>query len=281
MSAADVPLPPELALDEEPFDDETLDNALESLASRMAEVPEFRERIESADNIAPVVRWRIESDEDAEWAMRKLALRERRLAEEERKAEDWRSRILAWFERATRRSRRSAEFFRGHLERYALERRQETGEATLWLPSGAVSTRASTKRKVRVGDDEAFRRWALEHLGSPLVRVAPELVAAEADRRLQPVEVDDGQDLVLTLACEHVLVIDDPEVMADLIGRIEVGGPAAAGSFTCSCPQPQGVVRSLVRAHRKWIVVDPEDGEPVPWATVVLPGDPDATVRPS
>lgn len=93
-----------------------------------------------------VDRWVIGNDDEAEWAMRKLASAQARLAAAERKAEVWRSQIDAWLADVTAADRSSVEFFRDRLERYAVANRAATGEASLRLPSGTVTTRKVAAR---------------------------------------------------------------------------------------------------------------------------------------
>lgn len=154
-------LPPELALDEEPFDVAVLGED---------ELPE------------QVRAWTITDDDSADWAMRRLAQYEREMAELEERATAWAAKIETWFEQASRRPWSSADFFRAHLQAYALRRRFETDGRvkTVTLPSGRIATRPGSGPKVRVGDPEAFKAWALENPDHPAVRIKAELVARGA-----------------------------------------------------------------------------------------------------
>lgn len=171
-------LPPELALDEEPFDDETLDD----LTARMAEIGvvspfDLPEPEPAADGLTPaqrgvtlsaadvrvgaVQRWRITDDNLAEWAMRKYAQAQHALAELDAKHDAWQAQIVDWHRRAVAGPQRRAAFFEAHLIRYALEQRRDLDRKTVALPAGKVGTRAHAA-KVDVADETAVLRWARE-----------------------------------------------------------------------------------------------------------------------
>ncbi len=196
MSALrDDPLPPDLAGIDEPFDDDTLDGALSELESPLAHEPAWRERLIERADVAPVHRWTVTDDGSAEWALRKLAAVQASLAELEERRDQWAAKIAQWFDHASRPLARKATFFAAHLEDYALRRRAETnGQVkTVVLPSGRIATHAG-RMVVAVGDEPAFRAWALANPEHPLVRLRPELVKGETgpEKSLRPVEREDG-----------------------------------------------------------------------------------------
>lgn len=269
------PLPSELALDDEPLDDEQIDSALAELAGLAAAHDEVRAVVEQREDVAPVVRWAITDDGLAEWAMRKLAAINRRTAELERQRDEWAMRIRYWFEHATGALGRRAEFFAGHLERYALDQRKITGEMTLRLPSGNVATR-KVPPKVVVSDEAAFRAWALANLDHPAVRVKPELVAGETglgdDKpvRVIPVVKDRAE---LTLECGHsVSIVATQEDLDRLWLKRGYEGQrfGATGAFPphpCpSCATLQVVDEAVVQEVHSFVVA--ADGEVVEWASV-------------
>ena len=53
-------------------------------------------------------------------------------------------------------AQRTLEFFTGHLEAYAVAERERTGDATLKLPSGKVSTRRNQQAVVVVDEDQVL-----------------------------------------------------------------------------------------------------------------------------
>lgn len=181
----DDPIPADLALDAEPLSEADLD-----AVDQGEHAPEA------------VRRWEITDDGTAEWAMRKLADVQARIAGLEARRDNWMERIAIWFEQATKPLASKAEFFTAHLSSYALRRREVDGTKTLRLPSGAVSTRQPGP-KVVVRDEEAFRAWALAHPDSPAVRIRAELVRTTttatggSTRTMQPVKSGDEWRVLL------------------------------------------------------------------------------------
>ena len=143
-------LPPDLAVDDEPFSDDDLDRY--ALGDSLPADAAF------------VGQWTVTDDGAAEWAMAKYAVLH---AERERlldQAAAYHARIDLWIEEARRPLDRRLEFFRGALEDYARRRREADPRArTLVLPSGRVSSR-SVPAKVTVADEAEVLRWARLHL---------------------------------------------------------------------------------------------------------------------
>lgn len=174
-----LPIPPELALDAEPFDLDSLDRAL-------AGPEEHRQP------------WQITDDGAAQWAMAHLADADAQLRTLSQQATDWSRRIAEWFEQRAKPLERRADFFRGHLHRYALARREAGAGATLTLPSGKVGTLPGRVR-VEVDDALAFREWAKANPNHPLVRATYDIAKAEAAKALvdkDGLAVDDQGEVV-------------------------------------------------------------------------------------
>jgi hypothetical protein len=131
-------LPPFLAVDEEPLTDDEVAGFVQAAAVD-----------EEDDPHRP--RWSIDRDEEAEWAMRKLAHEERALGTTNDQADDWAARIQQWRDEATKPHKATAAFFRGALEDYARRQREE-GRLSVPLPSGKVSTR-EVPAKVKVNHE--------------------------------------------------------------------------------------------------------------------------------
>lgn len=191
-----LPIPAELAVDDEPF---TLDELDESLADTTDEVADLRPR-----------RWRVEDDGAAEWAMRHLAVVEQDAADVETQATAWVERIAEWQARATRPLQTRAAFFRAHLEDYALRRREADPRAkSLTLPSGVVRTRVRGGDVV-VADETALIAWAHEHLGSHddglVVKVVESVRVSELRKLVTVVEVPDS----VTMSCGCSITTTDP-----------------------------------------------------------------------
>lgn len=306
MALPDFPLlPPELAVDSPPLTDDDLatyfavmdagPNA--GMSHTGQEDPEMAEAVELG---AVVHGWRVEADDQAEWALRKLALANeelRRLAEQ---AQEWQARIGAWFQQAAHTHQRTAAYMEERLADYALRLREVGGPATLQLPSGTIKT-TEQKPKVEVADDALLARMLDEALAEPTRALSEEDAAAykawrdawaklvaEAD---QPVELvkrtpkvyvgplrklvraeerPTGQTRwVLSLSCDHELatVTDDD--------ASEPARPKLGEGLACSlCPTDSidGETISTVVAIEEiklteLVPVGP-DGEPVPGAMV-------------
>jgi len=126
----------------------------------------------------PVARWSISNDGAAEWALRKLAGLEAELSDVERQAGQWIEDITSWAAERGASLHRSAEFFRGHLSRYGLARRELTGHATLHLPTGNVATRAGNPRAYISDQDLVIR--SLKRLKRPdLVRTREDVLISQ------------------------------------------------------------------------------------------------------
>lgn len=171
----DMTLPAELALDIEP-----------DLTSDLTEDASHR--------------WRIEDDETAEWAMRKLATTQAELAALDEQMRRWTARIQAWRERRAAPLVRSRDFMAERLKDYALALREATGTKSLDLPSGTVSTRAS-QPKLEIADDDAFVSWALD-VAPSLLRVGVARDEIRAALSAGRIRAQDGSDVPLILSMD-------------------------------------------------------------------------------
>lgn len=157
-------IPADLAPVDIPFADDHLD---EYLRTGPIEIPEPEEGEEEpvlsvAPELVAVQRWSITDDGAAEWAMRMLQAIEDELEALARQKREWVAPIDRWYGDAVRRVEPRAEFFRAHLQMYAIRRRAERPqEATLRLPSGSVATvKPNTDPKAVLADEAAFIKWA-------------------------------------------------------------------------------------------------------------------------
>ena len=172
-----LPIPAELAVEAEPFDDETLDLALAGATT----VTQLDDGVpgETTYVRAEVERWSVTDDGSAEWALRRLAEARQQVATLTRQAEEWRARIDAWHARMLGPLERRVEFFEGHLKRYALDRRLDDPRAkSLILPSGRIQTREA-KPRVVVADPDAWQDWAEGNPADPSVRHSFEVAKRE------------------------------------------------------------------------------------------------------
>lgn len=176
MSAQPAPiLPPELTINPPltPAEVDEVRTFIDTLAfdsgvssvEFAAEVVEHAGPPEDADAALPAgAYWRIQNDDEAEWAMRHLAEAEANRAAILKQQEAYIERIETWTKNALRAPDRDRAFFSGHLEAYALERRRRNPkDATLVLPSGTVRTTKASP-KLAVEDDETVATWGRETL---------------------------------------------------------------------------------------------------------------------
>lgn len=114
----------------------------------------------------------------AEWAMAKLANAERLLDALGVQRTEFIDRINAWYTAAARPLARTVDFFSMGLQRYALEHRRVTGQATVAVPSGKVGTRKAPAR-VLVDDEAAVIAWARQLDRVQCIRSKESIVMAE------------------------------------------------------------------------------------------------------
>lgn len=154
---ADV-IPSELALSDEPFDDETLDLVLDLPDEKFVELE--AELGDDADaeltwqeqQALEVKRWLPADRGAAEWAMRKLRELELEHGQALADAAEWHRQIDEWRDAVTKRLERRSLHFQGALIGYVRQRIDADPKAgTLTLPSGAVRV---TRRKARVALDD-------------------------------------------------------------------------------------------------------------------------------
>jgi hypothetical protein len=135
-----------------------------------------------------VTRWRIEDLGAAEWAMRKLTEARAQMAVVDARAKEWRAPIDAWHRDAREPAEAAAAFFERHLELAGLAHREETGEATYWLPSGKVAT-VGVPAGLAIDSQEEVVAWAKEQDLTEVVckievqvsRLAPAVTVIERD----------------------------------------------------------------------------------------------------
>lgn len=111
--------------------------------------------------------WTISDDKGAEWAMAHVAAAEAQIQGAHDSYALWLRQLDDWYTDATKSARRTVLFFSGHLQQYALAKREANPKAkTLRLPSGEVKTRA-TGDEVIVVDDEKLIDWAQRTIIEP------------------------------------------------------------------------------------------------------------------
>lgn len=294
-------LPPELAADAPPLTDTELDE-LFRWADDTADEHHQPWRDVLADcsptpevvtpHLSVLIRWRIEDDEAAEWAGRKMATAAENVKRAGEQRDAWVARITDWYDEVTKRDRYTVVAMEARLEDYGARVRAAGGPATLTLPSVTIKSTV-TNPKAEVDDDEAVAvyieaalsndqgepdkaAWmgALDGAGLDM----RDLVKREAKVYVQPLrslvqlgEVDDGQRAVVTLSCDHV--VDMPVTGLD---DLAIPSPGELGPCTV-CPAdpidgpPQVHVTHVEVVEVKRPAVLGPDGREVP-GTVVNPG---------
>ena len=171
--------------------------------------------------------FRVETPEQAAWAMRKYRVLAQKKAQYVALAVAERERIAAWEERVTASVDSQMEFFAAHLEGYAM-RERANGSKSLEFPDGAVKTR-KTGPGFEV-DKARFLEWAEDAKRDDLVRVtlAPDMTAIKGAVVVDGVQVLDpasGEIIPGLLPVpERVTVKIEPDLSAvDLDGIDEEG----------------------------------------------------------
>lgn len=171
--------------------------------------------------------FRVETPEQAAWAMRKY----RRLAQKRDEyvalAAAERERIAAWEQRVTATVDSEMEFFAGHLEGYALGQRAE-GRKSIDLPDGVIKTRQSGM-SYDINKEE-FVYWAQGAMRDDLLRytVAPDMTAIKSSVVADGAQVLDpasGEIIPgITPIPERVSVKIEPDLTAVDLDGIEQEG---------------------------------------------------------
>lgn len=292
MSALDMPIPPELAVPNEPIADHELAMYLDAVHDAAGEssvdlhvAAAWLADDENAQTVpARVARWRCESDDEAEWALRKLALAEAELSRLREQADEWAARIEQWFRSAAQQHERTAEFMADRLRDYGIRRRAAGGGATLDLPSGTIKTQQS-KPAVKIADDEklyaaiealdgdALVKWndAMLNAGieqHELVKITHKVYAQPLRKLVQISEKPDGNVLRITFGqCDHVVTYDFLADGNDVPERGEMLVCSSCPHDSIDGEQRRPVADAELVAETKRVVIGP-DGSELPGVTV-------------
>ena len=160
----------------------------------------------------------IESLNAAQWALRKLGSARAKIAEATQLANDEKARIDAWLEDATKGPRDDERFFENSLKAYMVRVREETGEKSISLPNGELSSR-SLPAKAQVTDLATFIKWCHNNGRESWVRVKEDANLSE----LKEFVAIDGDMVVDTQSGE---VIDGlAGIEADVSVKVDVTPP--------------------------------------------------------
>ena len=147
----------------------------------------------------------INNDDEALWAMRRLAQASRRVAEVKRQAQVEIDRINRWVEANTAGNVRTVEMFDRLLGQYLSRVRDNDadGRKSLSFPDGTVTSR-NTPSKVEVTDLDAFIAWAEANGHEDWVRIKREVNLSEVKRGVD-YEADAVLDPVTGLPIQGLL----------------------------------------------------------------------------
>ena len=227
------------------------------------------------EEVAAPLRWTVEDDGSAEWALRKLtealdeaAALDASLAAFVAPFHEWAER-----ERSGRKIPERVARWTALLQDYAIRRREATKEATLWLPSGKIAT-TGRKAAPEIEDPEAVVEWARarseDGKGGGLVETTTRPKAREISEIIRVAERPTTATLLLALECGHEAEI----LLPDLPTPEEAETPVdVAGLDPVACHACHDVIEGTplrapaaasIRVDSRLVVLDPETGEEVP-----------------
>ena len=124
----------------------------------------------------------IENLESANRAMRKLANAQARIEAKRELALKEAAKISDWFNTSTKSDADTVRFFEESLKSYMMKVRAETGEKSISLPDGEVSSR-TINAKAEVVDKDLFLKWCENNERGQWVRVtlSPDLSALKGE----------------------------------------------------------------------------------------------------
>lgn len=131
-------------------------------------------------------RWRVDTDERADYALRRASMYEEDLARVESFARTQKDQIDRWLEQVTKPIRDGRDYFTGAAADYARRLREADPKfRTLPLPCGGKLTAHDGRAGVEVEDEEAFTAWALEQGHDDVVGVTYSAKKAEIAKRYE------------------------------------------------------------------------------------------------
>ena len=153
-----------------------MSDELSQYLSSLGEPVDFAENhIDEQGNLNTERTLTITNDDEALWAMRRLAQAQRRIDEVKRQAQVELDRINAWVESNIATHGKARDFFDLALSDYLISVRQNDadGRKSLDFPDGVATSRV-TPSKVAVTDLDLFLSWAEQHEHDEWVRVKRE-----------------------------------------------------------------------------------------------------------
>lgn len=212
---------------------------------------------------------------EAEWAMAHLVRARAALDAVRDQHAVWQERLDAWATSEARPHTRRSAFFNHALTMFGLRRREETGSATVKLPSGTIATRAAQPR-MAIEDADAVVAWAKANDHADIVKVTETVgvtavkphafvasITVAHDAFLAPLAAADGEVDPVDVAYVR-FDVTDPDDVPVAIGEVE---------------RETGRVVVAIQPVIEPCVVDIQ-GAPIPGMAVV-PGGVTATVTPA
>jgi len=290
----DLPLPPELAYEDAPpltdydlerLEDQVLGTADEAAMDDDAALAALQEGAAAPelDWAGPAaLRWRIEDDGAAEWAMRHVVAIDAELGELAARAQGWTQRIQGWFDKGARRLKVRRAYFDGHLTDYARRERDRTGDKrkTIELPSGKVRS-TSSKPKATVVTEDAVIRWAKAKLDGELldavVKVVESVRVSELREHVVVGHVVVAIEFGANLSCgcvigPHEVQVETPSPMMTSEEQLALAPWALGELLDCDHGPGGGHVEAVLPVLIAQPAVLDLDGQVVP-GTAVAPGE--------
>lgn len=140
------------------------------------------ETLGTVERVRP--RWRVDSDERADYALRRVAMCDEETARVEAFYRQQLEQLNGWRAGRVEAIARDRAFFHGSAADYGRRLREADPKfRTLPLPCGGKVTAHDTRAGVDVDDEEAFCTWALQQGHDNVVRVTMEAAKAEIPKR--------------------------------------------------------------------------------------------------
>jgi len=137
-------------------------------------------------------RFKVKNDEQAVWAMRKLAAARARLNEIQKIADAEIERVQAWASSESTEPLRDTDYFEAILTEYAIGQRAE-GRKSVSTPYGSVKSRQGQVKYV-ILDEAEFLAWAKAHRPDWVqVKESPALSVIRAAHVEVPADPDTGE----------------------------------------------------------------------------------------
>lgn len=112
----------------------------------------------------------VDSLSSASSAIKRLSIAQRKIDAIKEEAEAEVRKIAEWVERATKGPQQDVTFFSESLKAWMLRVREETGEKSVELPDGSITSR-SIPEKVQVSDLDVFKKWCYDNGREAWIRV--------------------------------------------------------------------------------------------------------------